>query len=511
MSDGLESSLCPWTSYPLGILLGSSILHSVRLLIPLGLWCLSGSTAAISSKEIDTSGSFDEERPLLDQRAPQVIDTSNFLNPIQWSLSFLILTALVEGLVTLILSASSSSVPSTTFLLESSVLQLGWISIWCLLRFLDYGRKTQEERLTTLRQLSGIHTRSVRVLRGTWFGLLLEGYHYIQWTLHPDWVCPGDIGVPRFLSVSIWIFLALRAVGLVILSLSLIPQSRRVSELTYEALSPELKYKPPTSFAEFSMHFAKLIPFMWPKSGPDAWKLRAYMVSSFAIMVLGRGANLLVPIQYKRVVDALGGLSGTGSTNLSLFSYLTPTSFAPDLPYADVLLFVALRFLAGSSGVLQSLQAFLWIPVGQYTTRQISVEMLRHLHNLSLGFHLNRKTGEILRVQDKAVASIVSLLTSIIFNILPTISDIAIACFFFTFQFDAVFGTIVFITMGAYILSTIIITEWRTQYRKRANELDNAMEAKAVDSLLNFETVKYYNAEEFEVQCYNKGLFRICY
>jgi ATP-binding cassette subfamily B (MDR/TAP) protein 6 len=295
--------------------------------------------------------------------------------------------------------------------------------------------------------------------------------------------------------------------GLVLLSLSLIPQSRRVSELKYEALSPELKYKPPTSFAEFSMHFAKLIPFMWPKEGPDAWRLRACMVSSFAVMVLGRGANLLVPIQYKRVVDALGGLSGTGSMNFSLLSYISPTSFAPDLPYTDVLLFVALRFLAGSSGVLQSLQAFLWIPVGQYTTRQISVEMLRHLHNLSLGFHLNRKTGEILRVQDKAVASIVSLLSSIIFNILPTLSDIAIACFFFTFQFDAVFGTIVFITMGAYILSTIVITEWRTQYRKRANELDNAMEAKAVDSLLNFETVKYYNAEEFEVQGYNRGLF----
>lgn len=128
--------------------------------------------------------------------------------------------------------------------------------------------------------------------------------------------------------------------------------------------------------------------------------------------------------------------------------------------------------------------------------------MFEHMHTLSLRFHLNRKTGEILRVQDRGVSSIVSLLSSLLFNIIPTLIDIFIACAYFTLQFDSIFGFIVFVTMSLYIIATVVLTEWRTKYRRQANLLDNEMEAKAVDSLLNFETVKYYNAEEFEVDQY---------
>lgn len=118
-----------------------------------------------------------------------------------------------------------------------------------------------------------------------------------------------------------------------------------------------------------------------------------------------------------------------------------------------------------------------------------------------------------------------SLLSAIIFNIIPTLGgsyhqvkniDIAIACFYFTAHFDMIFGKsnfrlskggLVFLTMVLYLGATILLTEWRIKYRKRANELDNDMEAKAVDALLNFETVKYYCAEEFEVCRYEDGKF----
>ncbi|KND00392.1 uncharacterized protein SPPG_04715 [Spizellomyces punctatus DAOM BR117] len=261
-------------------------------------------------------------------------------------------------------------------------------------------------------------------------------------------------------------------------------------------------YQPPTTFGEFAAHFKKLLPFIWPK-GKHALKLQVMIVACFALLIVGRIINLLVPLQYKRVVDALGGSFGfkDGKDEKGLAG-----SQPEDIPYGDILLFVFLRFMSGGVGLLSTLQSYLWIPVGQYTTRQISVKMFEHLHNLSLRFHLNRKTGEILRVQDRGVASIVSLFSSILFNIVPTLADIAIACFYFTIEFDMYFGFIVFTTMGLYIFCTIIITEWRTKYRRIANLLDNAMEAKAVDSLLNFETVKYYNAEEFEVDQYTKAV-----
>ncbi|KAJ3056312.1 Homocysteine S-methyltransferase 1 [Rhizophlyctis rosea] len=260
-------------------------------------------------------------------------------------------------------------------------------------------------------------------------------------------------------------------------------------------------YKPPTTLREFAGHFRRLFPFMWPH-GQNAWKLQLSILACVVIMILGRMVNLWVPIQYKRVVDSLGG----GWSVLLLRGEVpgVPT----EIPYEAIFMFVFLRLLSSSVGILSTLQSALWIPVGQFTTREISVRMFEHLHDLALRFHLNRKTGEILRVQDRGVASIVSILNTILFNIIPCILDIIIACFYFTLQFDVFFGGIVFATMGLYIASTVVITEWRTKYRRITNLLDNEMEAKAVDSLLNFETVKYYNAEDFEVGQYTEAVLK---
>ncbi|KAJ2082839.1 ATP-binding cassette-type vacuolar membrane transporter Hmt1 [Coemansia sp. RSA 988] len=230
-----------------------------------------------------------------------------------------------------------------------------------------------------------------------------------------------------------------------------------------------------------------LAPFLWP-SGDRILQLRIFCC--LLILIAGRIVNVLVPLQFKAVVDGLSPKDGS----------------APKFEWANVLIYTGLQTLQGSVGVLSTLQSFAWIPVGQATTKRISVAMFDHLHQLSLRFHVGRKTGEILRVQDRGVMSVVSLLRSIIFNVIPTLADIALACYFFSVMFDLYFGTIVFTTMMSYLTITILLTGWRTRYRRRSNYLDNEMEARAVDSLLNFETVKYYNAETFEGKEYEKAV-----
>ncbi|KAI9207679.1 ATP-binding cassette sub-family B member 6, mitochondrial [Polychytrium aggregatum] len=263
------------------------------------------------------------------------------------------------------------------------------------------------------------------------------------------------------------------------------------------------KYAPPKTLGQFSRHIRRLMPFLWP-SGIKNWRLQLMVMCCGVLLILGRAVNLWVPKQYKRLIEVMG--DDRLLDMLSTSSSFTLEQLESVIPWPDLLLFVFLRLLQGNGGLLAGLQTYLWIPVGQFTTREISIKMFEHLHHLSLRFHLNRKTGEILRVQDRGVASIVSLLSSILFNVIPTLIDIVVACIYFTMEFDLTFGMIVFVTMVLYLIVTITITEWRTKYKKLTNQLDNEMEAKAVDSLLNFETVKYYNAESYEVAQYTQAL-----
>ncbi|KAI9096206.1 P-loop containing nucleoside triphosphate hydrolase protein [Phlyctochytrium arcticum] len=233
----------------------------------------------------------------------------------------------------------------------------------------------------------------------------------------------------------------------------------------------------------------KLMPFLWPKP----LKLQLLVVCCFVLLALGRVVNVLVPLQYKHVVEEL--TPGTGDNPRK-----------PYFCYGAIILYTAFRFLQGGVGLLSSLQYYLWIPVGQYTTREVSVRMLEHLHSLSLQFHINRKTGEVLRVMDRGTSSIGGLLSYLAFNILPVFIDIGLAVIVFLIAFDWSVALVVFITMVLYITCTIWITEWRSKFRREMNELDSASRAKAVDSLLNFETVKYYNNEKYEVNAYDEAV-----
>ncbi|XP_046805510.1 ATP-binding cassette sub-family B member 6 [Lucilia cuprina] len=232
----------------------------------------------------------------------------------------------------------------------------------------------------------------------------------------------------------------------------------------------------------------KLFPYLWPKKDI---LLQITVLLCILLLAAGRVIKLYLPIYRKNLVDSLT---------------IEPIVFRWDY----VLIYVALSFLqgggTGTMGLFNNLRSFLWIRVQQYTTREIEVDLFQHLHYLSLRWHLQRKTGEVLRIMDRGTDSINNLLNYIIFSITPTIVDLIVAVVYFIYAFNWWFGLIVFLTMFLYILATILVTEWRTQYQRRMNQADNEQRARSVDSLINFETVKYYGAEQYEVNAYRDAI-----
>ncbi|CAL8289269.1 unnamed protein product [Lota lota] len=234
-----------------------------------------------------------------------------------------------------------------------------------------------------------------------------------------------------------------------------------------------------------------LLPYLWPRGN---LLLQGLVLLCLGLLGVERAINVFVPIYYKNIVNELSD----GSSWRALAT--------------TVCIYVMLKFLqgggAGASGFVSNLRSFLWIRVQQYTNRVVQVKLFGHLHSLSLRWHLSRKTGDVLRSIDRGTTSINSLLSYIVFSIVPTIADIVISIIYFITYFNAWFGLIVFVCMTLYLTLTIIITEWRTKYRRDMNRKDNAAKTKAVDSLLNFETVKYYNAENYEVNRFEEAILR---
>ncbi|CAH8529672.1 unnamed protein product [Heterobilharzia americana] len=242
-------------------------------------------------------------------------------------------------------------------------------------------------------------------------------------------------------------------------------------------------------------------PFIWPRHQKTI-QLRVF--ACFLLLIIGRGVNLYSPILYKDIVNSLSVVDNSTETvsseqNLvmsqSPYMIFNSVSIKSGLVYRwdYVLLFALLRLLQGlggmGAGLISSLRSQLWIAVDQFSTRGLSVMLFAHIHRLSLKWHLSRKTGEVLRVMDRGTA----------------ILDVIIGVVYFITAFNVWYGLLVFITMLVYIVSTVLITEWRAKHRREMNNLDNQKSTKAVDAVLNFETVKYYNAEQFEVNRYNQA------
>lgn len=232
--------------------------------------------------------------------------------------------------------------------------------------------------------------------------------------------------------------------------------------------------------------FTIFFPYLWPKTN---FYLQFVVVFCFGLLTLARVLNVLVPRQLGIVADELSG----------------DVPASPKHIWGMVLLYVLYRFLQGNMGVIGALRSWLWIPVGQFTYRSLAVSSFEHVHGLSLDFHIGKKTGEVLSALDKGSA-INSFLEQLVFNVLPVIVDLFVAIVYFFVEFDAYFALIVGIMTVTYLYATVKITEWRTGIRRdMVNKSREEYSVKA-DSITNYETVKYFNAEEWEFRRYEEAV-----
>ncbi len=230
-----------------------------------------------------------------------------------------------------------------------------------------------------------------------------------------------------------------------------------------------------------------LLPYLWPKDSPDAFGLRIRVLTAMVFLVASKLINVVVPLFYKQAVDALG--SSTGAILA--------------VPVMLLVAYGVTRILAQAFGELRDA---VFTRVAQRAVRQAGVKTFAHLHRLSLGFHLGRKTGRISRAVERGTKGIEFLLRFTLFNIIPTLFEIVLVCGILWKLYDFWFALVTFVTIVGYIAFTLIVTEMRIKHRRVMNESDSNANTKAIDSLLNFETVKYFSNEDHETKRFDDAL-----
>jgi ATP-binding cassette subfamily B protein len=221
---------------------------------------------------------------------------------------------------------------------------------------------------------------------------------------------------------------------------------------------------------------------------PYLWGYRGRIGAALACLVIAKLANVGVPVLMKEIVDALDPRVAVLSVPLALLG--------------------AYGLLRLSTTVFTELREFLFAKVTQRAVRRIGLTVFRHLHALSLRFHLARQTGGLTRDVERGQRGISTLISFALFSILPTLVEISLVSAVLIVRYDWTFIAITVVALALYILFTILITEWRTHFRRQMNELDSKANTRAIDSLLNYETVKYFGNEAWEASRYDESLQR---
>jgi ABC-type transport system involved in Fe-S cluster assembly, permease and ATPase components len=251
-----------------------------------------------------------------------------------------------------------------------------------------------------------------------------------------------------------------------------------------------MRPQPPSPHAPGSRNDWKTIgtlaPYLWPPDGG----MRARVVVAMVCLGLAKAINVGVPLLYKQAVDALTAKPGAALVAV---------------PVMLLLAYGLARILAGTFGELRDIA---FARVGQSAIRAVGLQVFRHLHGLALRFHLDRQTGGVSRAIERGTKGIEFLLNFMLFNILPTLLEIALVTGVLWVLYDLRFALATFVTIAVYIAYTLVVTEWRARFRRVMNDTDSEASTKAVDSLLNFETVKYFGNEAHEAGRYDKALAR---
>ena len=233
--------------------------------------------------------------------------------------------------------------------------------------------------------------------------------------------------------------------------------------------------------------FKLLLPYLWPKKRKD---LRIRVSFAVVALVLAKIASVSTPLVLGSAVNSLTELS----SGINLFM-LVPIALVVGYGVTRVIAFTFVE-----------IRDALFSKVSQHSIRQISLTMFQHLHNLSLQFHLNRQTGALAKYIDRGTKGIDFLLRYVLFNIAPTFFEVFLVSGILFYLYGPWYAVVTLVTIGLYSFLTFKITEWRNVFRKRMNQADNDVSTKMIDSLLNFETVKYFNNEAFEANRLDKSL-----
>ncbi len=230
-----------------------------------------------------------------------------------------------------------------------------------------------------------------------------------------------------------------------------------------------------------------LVPFLWPKNKKG---MKARVVVAVICLLLAKAANIGTPPILGYAVDSLTELS----EGINVYMLI---------PLALIISYGIARIAALGFGELRNA---IFSKVAQNAITQLTLNTFKHLHSLSLQFHLGRQTGALSKFIDRGTKGVNFLLTYVLFNVIPTIIEIFLVAGILAFVYGWKYALITLITISLYIVVTFTVTQWRLQFRRRMNAADNAVSTKLIDSLLNFETVKYFNNEKHEYERLNESL-----
>ncbi|MBV1901535.1 MAG: ABC transporter ATP-binding protein/permease [Kordiimonadaceae bacterium] len=256
-------------------------------------------------------------------------------------------------------------------------------------------------------------------------------------------------------------------------------------------MRPAAQLDEPTKDGNHWETVKSLLPFLWVKG---RWDLRVRVMLAMGFLVLAKVIGVYVPFLFKDAVDILTG--NTPPTAVAL-AIAAPTGLIIGYGIARVL-----------GQLFGELRDAVFVKVGQHALRNVALGTFRHLHRLSMRFHLERKTGGLSRVIERGTRGIDFLLRFMLFSILPTLLEIGLISSIFWINFGFVYALVTFSALLSYILFTVFVTDWRLKFRREMNKQDTEANTKAIDSLINFETVKYFTNEDHESRRYDVALER---
>jgi ATP-binding cassette, subfamily B, vacuolar membrane transporter HMT1/ACLQ len=213
---------------------------------------------------------------------------------------------------------------------------------------------------------------------------------------------------------------------------------------------------PTRNWWEYIKGYHVFFPYLWPSRDR---RLQLIVVICFLIVIAQRIVNLLVPDQIGKIVDDLAGENGPKAN-----------------PWIAIMIYIIFRFVQGNNGLLGAIRATLWIPVGQYSYRELSVAAFEHVHSLSLDFHLGKKTGEVLSALGKG-SSINTFLEQVTFQVVPMLIDLTVAIGYFLFKYDAYYALVISVVTFWYIYLTIRMAQWRAEIRREMVNADREEDA----------------------------------